>query len=98
MKYAKLINGCPQFAPNPIRAGENWVGNPSEAVCLAQGFKPVSETDYPAQTPPAGYRWQLRWTETESFILQSWELSEIPPEEELSAEEALTLLLGGEEL
>ena len=29
MKYAKLINGYPSYAPNPIIYNDNYIGNPS---------------------------------------------------------------------
>ena len=43
---------------------------------------------------PEGCRWQELWTENEAEIIQLWEAV---PEPELSPEEALELLLGGEE-
>jgi hypothetical protein len=85
MSYAKLIDGEPIFAPNPIRVGGNWIGNPPGEVYLAEGYKAVRYTDPPGE-PDAGYEWVEKWTETETAIVQGWELAEIP----ISEEDALT--------
>lgn len=36
MTYAKLIDGEIHFAPNPIRVGDNWIGNPPGEVYEAK--------------------------------------------------------------
>ena len=91
MKYAKLSGGLPHFAPNPIRGGADWGGNPPETVFLLQGYKPVSFTERPEA--PSGYEYAVVWSETESAIVQGWELREAS---ELPDNEALSILLGGE--
>ena len=91
MKYAKLSGGLPHFAPNPIRVGADWVGNPPETVFLLQGYKPVSFTERPEA--PSGYEYAVVWSETESAIVQGWTLTE---RTELDGEEAMQMLFGGE--
>ncbi len=93
MKYAKMENGRIYFAPNPILFGDCIIYNPSGDIYVEQGFKPVEYTE-PPETP-VGYGTVMTWTETESSIAQTWTLVELPPEE-LSAEEALDIILGGE--
>lgn len=97
MRYAKLINNRPVYAPNPIHYGHVWRCNPPGEVYAGLGYKPVTETPYPSEEPQAGYRWEERWAETETAIVREWVQVEIPPDEEISAEEALEIILGGAE-
>ena len=92
MKYAKLINNSPSYAPNPIIHNGLWYGNPPGAVYEAEGYKIV--TYAPQPEAPSGYYYQETWAETEGAIVQGWELVKAP-EPELSADEALDILLGG---
>ena len=77
MKYAKLINNYPTYAPNPILHNGLWYGNPPGSVYEAEGYKPVRYTDPPTE-PREGYQWSETWSETESEIVQGWVLVEIP--------------------
>ena len=92
MTYAKLINNTLSPAPNPIHIGTRWRVNPPGSVYEAEGYKPVRYTDAPEVEP--GYEAVPGWTETEDEIVQMWEIVETP-EPELSADEALDILLGG---
>ena len=47
MRYAKLINDCPSYAPRRMLIGNAWVYNPTDAQLLAEGYLPVSETEPP---------------------------------------------------
>ena len=91
MNYAKLIDGKPVFAPNPIRADGFWRGNPPAELYFARGWKPVRRTEPPAAEN--GCRPVESWTETEEAIVQGWTLE---PEGELSEAEVLDILLGGD--
>lgn len=84
MKYAKLINNYLQYAPNPIRIGDNWIGNPPGSIYEAEGYKPVTYTDPPIE-PGDGYQWQESWSETDTEIVQGWVLVEV----HITDEEAL---------
>lgn len=92
MRYAKLINGYPSYAPNPILHDGNYIGNPPGSVYVAEGYLPVVYTDPPGE-PDAGYQWVEKWTETENAIVQGWKLVEIAAQ----AEEILDILMGGGE-
>ncbi len=96
MTFAKLILGCPQYAPNPIRIGNDNVGNPPASLYYAQGYKPIREAPYPADPAEIGCRWEALWTEAAESIIQSWVQVPVPPDEELSGDEALRILLGGD--
>lgn len=95
MIYAKLIEGELVFAPNPIKVGEAYIGNPLGSVYEAEGYKPVTYTDPPGE-PDEGYRWVETWTETDSEIVRGWEAVELPPEGDIDPAEALDIILGGE--
>jgi hypothetical protein len=84
MRYAKLINNFPTYAPNPIKHGGRWYGNPPSSVYEAEGYKPVVYTDQPSD-PPSGYAWSETWSETDTEIVQGWVLVEVP----ITDEEAL---------
>jgi hypothetical protein len=77
MRYAKLINNRPVYAPNPIKHNGLWYGNPSGEIYEAEGYKPVVYTDIPGEAP-VGYQWQETWTENENIIQQGWVLVEVP--------------------
>lgn len=84
MKYAKLSNNSPSYAPNPILVDGVYIGNPPGSVYEAQGYKPVVYSDPPSEAPD-GYQWTETWTENENIIQQGWVLEEIP----ISDDEAL---------
>lgn len=77
MKYAKLINGYPSYAPNPILIDDMYIGNPPGSVYEAEGYKPVVYADQPSEAP-AGYYWAETWAEEDGNIQQGWVLVEEP--------------------
>lgn len=94
MRYAKLINNYPSYAPNPIPHNGMIRYNPPGSVYEAEGYKPVSLTDQPE---PLGVGWWIEtWTETDDAIVQGWVWHEATDEDEISDTEALELLTGGE--
>lgn len=96
MRYAKLINNYPSYAPRRMKIGSAWVYNPTDAQLLAEGYLPVVETDPPEA--PDGYYYSLGWEEQDGQIVRVWVLEEMPPEpDELTPDEALDIILGGAE-
>ena len=92
MRYAKLINNYPSYAPRRLRIGSAWVYNPTDAQLLAEGYLPVIETE-PPETDERHYA-EPHWAEENGQIIQSWTVGEMPDEvtpEEIAAaiEEAL---------
>ena len=81
MRYAKLIDGFPVYAPNPILHNDLWYGNPPGAVYEAEGYKPAHFNEPPTE-PGDGYQWEERWGETDTEIVQDWVLVEVPITEE----------------
>ena len=78
-------------APNPIRVGDNFIGNPLPEVYLAEGYKPVKFTNQPE--PQGDGYYAETWMETEGEILQVWEWVEDP---NIPDGEALSILMGGD--
>lgn len=95
MQFAILIEGRPVFAPNPIHINGLWVGNPTPEMLTEEGYKPVTRME-PQSEAPEGYAWRETWTDNGSEIVQGWEAVEFPPEMDISPEEALDILLGGD--
>lgn len=71
MKYAKLIEGQPVFAPNPIIVEGFLVGNPPADIYAAQGYKPVVVLDQP-EAQGDGY-FSKTWADNGAEIVQGWE-------------------------
>jgi len=84
LRYAKLINNYPSYAPRRLRIGSAWVYNPTDAQLLSEGYLPVIETPMP-ETDERHYA-TPRWAIENNQILQSWTVEEIP----ITEEEALT--------
>ena len=96
MRYAKLIDNSPIYAPNPIVHGGYRIGNPPPEIYLTDGYKPVQPTDYPEQQGIG--HWEETWTETEDVIVQGWQWHEATDEDEISDAETVQMLMGGEGL
>lgn len=90
MTYAKLIEGEIVFAPKMLDVGDNHVWNASAEEYLARGWKSVEYTEH--GDAPDGYIYVPGWEETTDTIVQTWTLIEA----ELTADEALDILLGGD--
>ena len=84
MKYAKLVNNYPSYAPRRIRIGSVVVYNPTDAQLLSEGYLPVIETDAP-ETDERHFA-TPHWAIENNQIVQSWTIEEIP----ITDEEALT--------
>lgn len=97
MKYAKLINNFPAYAPNPITVDGVRIGNPPAEVYEALGYKPVIYADPPEPEP--GFVAVPHWEETEvmgdAVIAQIWIVE--PEPDEISEERAYRILTGKEE-
>lgn len=94
MRYAKLINGYPTYAPNPILHNGFLHGNPPPEVYEAEGYTPVV---YAEQPEPQGVGWWDEvWMETDEAIVQRWTWHEATDEDEISDSEALNILAGGD--
>ena len=92
MRYAKLINNYPSYAPRRLRVGETWVYNPTETQLLDAGYLPVIETEPPV-TDERHYA-EPHWTEENGQIVQSWTVVEIPYDDTADKAEAYDILTG----
>lgn len=93
--YAKLISGTLRSAPKKVTYNGKTIFNPPEEVLLDMGYLPVAYTDMPADAPE-GQHYESSWSQTDTEIVQAWTLVDNPaePEPELSADEALNIIMG----
>lgn len=93
--YAKLQNGFLRSAPKTIVLDGKTINNPLPEELVHLGYKPVVYVDTPSEATE-GKHWESGWTEEESAIRQVWTLVDDPvyPEPELSAEDALNIIMG----
>lgn len=93
--HAKLQNGCIRSAPKTITLDGKTINNPYPEELEHLGYKPVVYTDTPTEATE-GKHWESSWKEEETEIKQVWKLVDDPvyPEPELSAEDALNIIMG----
>lgn len=93
--HAKLQNGFLCSAPKIITLDGHTINNPYPEELEQLGYKPVVYTDMPTEVTE-GKHWESGWTEEENTIRQVWTLVDDPvyPEPELSADEALNIIMG----
>lgn len=93
--HAKLQNGFLRSAPKTIVLDGHTINNPLPEELEQLGYKQVVYTDMPDNTEE-GKHWESEWTEEENAIRQVWKLVEdlVYPEPELSAEDALNIIMG----
>lgn len=92
--YAKLQSGFLRSAPKAITLDGKTINNPYPEELEQLGYKPVLYTDMPTEVTE-GKHWESGWEEGDK-IVQTWTLTDDPvyPEPELSAEEALNIIMG----
>ena len=93
--YAKLINGTLRGAPKKVDYNGKTIFNPPDDVLLDMGYFPVTYTDMPTDVP-SGQHYEPHWEQTDTEIVQVWTLvdNQVEPEPELSADEALDIIMG----
>lgn len=93
--YAKLVNGTLRSAPKKVDYNGKTIFNPPEDVLLGMGYLPVAYTDMPTDAPD-GQHYESHWEQTDTEIVKVWTLVDNPtePEPELSADEALNIIMG----
>lgn len=93
MVFGKLTGGEIAFAKRAVEYNGELVKHPTDDILRALGFLEVQFTEQPEA--PEGYEYAPTWAEDGGVIVQGWELS--PLDDEITDEEALNILLGGEE-
>ena len=93
--YAKLENGYLRSAPKTITLDGKTNNNPLPEELEQLGYKQVMYVDMPIEATE-GKHWESGWEEEENAIRQVWTLVDDPvyPEPELSADEALNIIMG----
>lgn len=93
--YAKLQSGFLHSAPKTIVLDGKTINNPLPEELEQLGYKQVVYVDMPTEVTE-GKHWESSWEEEENAIRQVWKLVDNPvyPELELSAEDALNIVMG----
>ena len=78
MRYAKLIENYPHYAPKMLVHNETKIFNPHNELYLAHGYLPVITTDAPT-TDDKHYAVPT-WIEEGGQIVQTWSIEEVPDE------------------
>lgn len=93
--HGKLQNGFLRSAPKTIVLDGRTINNPYDSELEQLGYKQVVYTDMPTEVTE-GKHWESSWEEEENAIRQVWTLVDdaVYPEPELSAEEALNIIMG----
>lgn len=90
MIFGKLDEKGLHLAPKKIKNGDSITYNPPAETLLPLGYLPVIFTDPPVVEE--GYEAVSTWTQTETEIIQGWDVVVVEP----TAEELLAILLGDE--
>lgn len=92
--YAELQNGFLRSAPKTIVLDGRTINNPYDSELEQLGYKQVMYVDMPTEVTE-GKHWESGWEDGDK-IVQTWTLTDDPvyPEPELSAEEALNIIMG----
>lgn len=93
--YAKLINNTIRPAPKKLFHNGNTTFNPSPDILAEHGYLPVTYADMPTDASN-GQHYESHWEQNDTEIVQVWTLVDNPvePEPELSADEALNIIVG----
>ena len=93
--YAKLISGTLRSAPKKVDYNGKTIFNPPEEILLGMGYFPVPYTDIPTDAS-TGQHYESPWEQTDTEIVKVWTLVDnlTEPEPELSADEALNIIMG----
>lgn len=93
--HAKLENGYLRSAPKTIVLDGRTINNPYDSELEQLGYKQVVYVDMPIEVTE-GKHYESSWEEEETKIKQAWKLVDNPvyPEPELSADEALNIIMG----
>lgn len=94
--YAKLVNGIIRSAPKRMQYNGNTIINPNPEILLDLGYLPVTYTDMPTDAPE-GRHYESSWSQTETGIVQVWNLVENEINaEEISINQVLDIIVGGD--
>lgn len=91
MKFAKLEEGNLIYAPRPLELNGVHVFTDDLETHLQLGYKELVLV--PGPEAQEGYHTWFEWEETDTQIIQNWQ-SEWT--DEVSADEALNIIFGGE--
>lgn len=95
--YAKIVNEKPVYASRPkwITYNGKSIANPPDDILQELGYYVVQETEMPTDATD-GQHYESHLEYADGVMKQVWSLVDDPeePELELSAEEALDIIMG----
>ena len=89
------MSGTLRSAPKKVDYNGKTIFNPPDDVLLDMGYFPVAYTDMPTDASD-GQHYESSWSQNDTEIMQVWTLVDnlTEPEPELSADEALNIIMG----
>lgn len=95
--YAKIVNNTPRYTSVPpwVTYNGKTIFNASDDILQELGYYKVQETEMPTDAPER-QRYESHLEYADGAVKQLWSLVDDPviPEPELSAEEALNIIMG----
>lgn len=95
--YAKIVNNTPRYTSKPKWVNYNGksISNAPDDILLELGYYKVQETEMLTDAPE-GQHYESRLEYTDGVVKQVWSLVDDPeePGPELSADEALNIIMG----
>ena len=78
-KWAKMVNGVPQYAKTVESIDGKWVANPTAAQYRKAGFKPYVDDGIPDEIIADGFHWEhYRWDDSGDNIIRIYHPVEDP--------------------
>ena len=78
-RWAKMVNGRPQFAGDVMKIDGKWVANPKAAQLRSAGFKPYVD-EVPSEPAMKGYHWEPNgWNDYHSISRVYVQVQDAPP-------------------
>ena len=75
----KITDGILAYPPNRIVLNGMQIFNPTDDQLIQVGYKPITETPMPEEPAPKGQHYEVKYTDEETQITQSWVLVDNPP-------------------
>lgn len=75
----KILDGKLTYPPHRIVLNGMQIFNSTEEQLMQDGYKTITETEFPEDLAPDGQHYEAQYTDTGDTITQSWVLVEDEP-------------------